>query len=359
MSDSPKVSIIIPVYNQRGFTDLCLKYVRRHSPEGFFECMVVDNGSTDSTPDVLGALGAPFMSVRNDENLGFAHACNQGANQCRGEYFLFLNNDTAPHANWLTELVRSIEEHPDRAMAGSQLLFPDHNIQHAGVVFDFSHTPYHLYTDCPKSLEGANKEREFNAVTGACMMVRREVFLEQGGFDTRYENCLEDIDFCLKVRQSGKKIVYSPKSVLTHFEARSEGRRQMEAKAKELFLSIWEDKIEQDDLDFLVPDGMRIKIPPGKAFEFITETEQDVLMSQKKSSGLLHLKAGRIKEALPIYTELFMEFPYDSGVLEAMGDISGRAGDKEQGGFFYGMALKIAPDNMVLAQKMENLNAAQ
>ncbi|MEW6248547.1 MAG: glycosyltransferase [Nitrospirota bacterium] len=233
-------SIIIPVWNKVELTRRCLEALATTPDEPRWEVIIVDNGSTDGTSALLAELGGDVRIIRNDENLGFAKACNQGAKAARGRYLVFLNNDTIPQSGWLEALVREVEEHADVAVVGSKLLYPDGTIQHAGVAF--SHvwfTPYHLYQGCPADLPAVNRRREFQAVTAACMLVRREVFDEVGGFDEGYRNGFEDVDLCLKVRERGWKIVYQPKSVLYHLESQTPGRKAHDADNSRLFLTRW------------------------------------------------------------------------------------------------------------------------
>jgi len=247
---------------------------------------------------------------------------------------VFLNNDTVPHRGWLEALVNSIEENPGVGAAGSLLLFPDNRVQHAGVVFDFSCTPYHIYADCDSQIECVNTSREINAVTGACLLVRREAFDKVGGFDESYLNCLEDIDLCMKLRHNKYKIIYCPGSKVTHFESRSETRRENEQAAKNLFLERWEKEIKQDDLDSLIPDNMRLRVLSNGLFSFHTKQEQENLIGLQRDRGLLLLKSGKVNEAYPILRDLFLEYPYDEGLLRAMSEISEKSGASEQAKLF-------------------------
>jgi GT2 family glycosyltransferase/Flp pilus assembly protein TadD len=223
-------SIIIPVCNKAELTRQCLIQLAATTTDVSYELIVVDNASTDGTTELLNGLKGDVQVIRNDRNLGFAKACNQGARAARGTYVVFLNNDTVPLTNWLKPLVSEVEEHPEVGVVGSKLLFADGTVQHAGVVFQRSQLcPYHIYRRQPSDLPAVNQRREFQVVTGACMLVRKDLFDAVGMFDEGYRNGFEDVDLCLKIRDKGHHIVYQPRSVLYHLESQTPGRKEHEA----------------------------------------------------------------------------------------------------------------------------------
>jgi GT2 family glycosyltransferase len=221
----PLVSIIIPVFNKWEYTAKCLTAIEQNTRDVAYELIVVDNASSDETPQALSRLGNIRLQS-NADNLGFAKASNQGAGMARGRYLMFLNNDTEPTAGWLSALVRMMESDPQIAMVGSKLLYPDGTIQHGGVAFSYAGPlpigPFHLHLRLPAS---ASTERlSLRAVTAACMLLRPEVYRTVGGFDEGYINGYEDVDLCLKVWKTGAKIVYTPDSVVVHHESKTDGR---------------------------------------------------------------------------------------------------------------------------------------
>ncbi len=223
---SYQCSIIIPVWNNAALTQQCLTALAQVTEGVTFEVVVVDNGSTDGVEDFLRALGGDVQVIRNQENLGFAKACNQGAQAARGEHLVFLNNDTIPLKGWLSALIEEVRTHADVAVVGSKLLYEDGTIQHAGVAFSREwFMPYHLYRGVEAHARQVSRRRELQCVTAACMLVRRNVFEQVGGFDEGYRNGFEDVDLCLKVREQQWKIVYQPQSVLYHLESRTPGRK--------------------------------------------------------------------------------------------------------------------------------------
>lgn len=220
------VSIIIPVFNKVELTRQCLVALAEVTEGVDYEVIVVDDGSTDGTQEFVKTLGGDVQIIRNAHNSGFAKSCNRGAAAARGRYLVFLNNDTIPLKGWLSELVKEVEAHSEVAAVGSKLLYPDGTIQHAGVVFSkLFFSPYHIYNGFRGDHPVVNRRREFDSVTAACVLFRREAFDSVGGFDEGYRNSFEDVDLCLKVREKGWHVVYQPASVLYHLESQSPGRK--------------------------------------------------------------------------------------------------------------------------------------
>ncbi len=226
----PKVSIIIPVFNKVELTRKCVEEIQKNTPEELYELIIVDNGSTDGTKEFLKWLETNFKNVKiiiNEKNLGFAKACNQGANVASTDYLLFLNNDTEPLKGWLEPLLYVMEHDNLVGAVGSKLLFPDGTIQHAGVIIVKDQKlgdplgGRHIYYGKPSDLPEANQMRTYQALTGACLLIRKSAFNEVGGFDEEYWNGYEDVDLCFKLQEMGWKLVYQPKSVVIHYESQS------------------------------------------------------------------------------------------------------------------------------------------
>jgi GT2 family glycosyltransferase/SAM-dependent methyltransferase/tetratricopeptide (TPR) repeat protein len=233
-------SIIIPVWNRLDLTEQCLVKLAAVTRGCEYEVIIVDNGSTDRTPEFLATLSGDVRIIRNGENLGFAVACNQGAKLAQGRYLVFLNNDTIPLEGWLTALVHEVEASPDVAVVGSKLLYADGSIQHGGVAFSWLYgTAYHLYLRVQADAPLVNRRREIQAVTAACMLVRREAFERVGGFDEGFRNGFEDVDLCLKIRDQGGRIIYQPQSTLYHLESQTPGRKAHERENVKRFLTRW------------------------------------------------------------------------------------------------------------------------
>jgi GT2 family glycosyltransferase/Flp pilus assembly protein TadD/2-polyprenyl-3-methyl-5-hydroxy-6-metoxy-1,4-benzoquinol methylase len=219
-------SIIIPVWNKLDLTAQCLKALAGVTTEPSYEVIVVDNASTDGSAEFLASLSGDVRVIQNQENLGFAKACNQGARVARGKYLVFLNNDTIPLKGWLKALVSEVEAYPEVGIVGSKLLYEDGTIQHAGVVLNRAEgLPYHIYKGFSGDSPVVNQRREYQVVTAACLLIRRSLFMELGGFDEGFRNGFEDVDLCLKAGERGSHVVYQPRSVLYHLESQTPGRK--------------------------------------------------------------------------------------------------------------------------------------
>ncbi len=183
---TPVVSVIIPAFNKWEYTFKCLMAVANNTRDVDHEVIVVDNASSDDTAQALPLLDGIRLQ-RNEKNLGFAKACNQGAAMARGKYLMFLNNDTEVRAGWLSSMVKILDGEPDVAMVGSKLLFPDGTLQHAGVVFAYAAplpvNPFHLNYRRPESMgsEAAHAPRGHRGVhAGAPRGLRRRRRIRRG-----------------------------------------------------------------------------------------------------------------------------------------------------------------------------------
>ena len=254
-------SIIIPVWNRLELTRDCLTALSQIKDQPEYEVIIVDNSSTDGTKEFLAELKGDVQIIRNEKNEGFAKACNQGARAARGQYLVFLNNDTIPQSGWLSSLVSEVDAQPEVGVVGSKLLYPDGTVQHAGVVRDLEHRlPYHIYKSFAGDHPAVNQRREFQIVTAACLLIRRSLFEEVGGFDEGYVNGFEDADLCLKVRERGYAVVYQPRSVVLHLESQTAGRKVHDDTNAIRFLDRWEGQwwAADEDLHFYV-SGYKLK----------------------------------------------------------------------------------------------------
>lgn len=219
----PRASIVIPVYNQFAHTLACLRALAAHPPCASFEVIVVDDGSSDETEASLPQV-AGLHYHRRAVNGGFIAACNDGASLARGDYLVFLNNDTIPQPDWLDALLHTFDEHPDCGLAGAQLLYPDGRLQEAGgVVFaDGSAWNYGRF-ESPDDPRFAFV-READYCSGAALAVPRKLFAGLGGFDTRYAPAyFEDTDLAFSVRHAGFSTLYQPASRVVHMEGTTSG----------------------------------------------------------------------------------------------------------------------------------------
>lgn len=227
----PRASIVIPLFNRCDLTVACLQAIESATDPDLYEVVIVDNASTDATGELLDALAGDVTIIRNAENAGFARACNQGAAAATGEVLVFLNNDTEVTPGWLDGLLVAFDEEPSIGVAGARLLFPDGTLQHAGMLLveraDLGlFEGRHRWLGQPADTPGADQPAVLQAVTGAVLAIRAEVFAAVDGFDEGYWNCFEDVDLCLKAGAAGWHVVYVPWSVVVHHESQSGPERR-------------------------------------------------------------------------------------------------------------------------------------
>ncbi|HEX7569799.1 MAG TPA: glycosyltransferase [Verrucomicrobiae bacterium] len=267
------VSIVIPVLNNFEMTKQCLEAIERTGGLVSAEIIVVDNASTDGTPEFLReAKGKGRLNfIRNEANQGFARACNQGAALAHGGLLLFLNNDTMPVPGWLDALLTAAKR-PHIGVAGAKLLYPNKTIQHAGIGW-INGVPDHPHRHAQPLAPEVNTPRELDMVTGACLMIHRDLFLQLAGFDESYRNGVEDIDLCLRARAAGRKVVYEPKAVVYHLEGQSAGRFDHVNENLRLFFSRWGKSFDRQK-NFVVPQLAKV-IPASRSLFLEKNTAND------------------------------------------------------------------------------------
>jgi GT2 family glycosyltransferase/glycosyltransferase involved in cell wall biosynthesis len=322
-TSAPTVSIVIPVWNKLPFTRQCLDRIWRNTGAAVtWEVIVVDNGSSDGTREHFeggGALPGPVVYHRNPTNLGFARGNNIGARLARGRYLLFLNNDTLVQPGWLEEMVRLAERDPAVGVVGIKQLFPyTGTIHHTGIVFTAGGIPQHLYPHADARLPHVNKQREYQAVTGACLLIPKDLFERCGQFDDGYLNGYEDVDLCLAVRRAGRKVVCCTSAFIYHYGQITEGRTLDDDANARRFAEKWKGTLRVDEGDYLRQDAADLsRASRGRparpaadpdALYFLDDLSQgsalawavaDLVLALKRRGAAVHLKAGPLTKTLP------------------------------------------------------------
>jgi GT2 family glycosyltransferase len=248
----PLVSIIIPTRDNWRLLERCLRSLELRTGYRRFEVLIVDNDSRD--PETRNFLGrVKHRVVPFSEPFNFARMNNYAAAAAQGEHLVFLNDDTeALSAGWLETMLEH-SQRPEVGAVGARLLFPNRTIQHAGVVIGIHGKAGHAFwgfpADHPGYYDFARVIRNYSAVTGACLMMRRTVFEEMAGFDEAFDISYNDVDLCLRLRQRGYLIVYTPYAVLFHHQSASRGPYDAEKdrKYEDLLRHRWNHLFEAGD----------------------------------------------------------------------------------------------------------------
>ena len=233
------VSIIIPTKDLADTLDVCLKSIFTKTSYPNFEVIVIDNGSTEAKTTRCLELWQQqqpdrFKYYSYDVPFNYSQINNYGVSKANGDYLLFLNNDTeVVTQDWLSAMVEQAQR-PSIGAVGSLLLYPDDTIQHAGVVLGIGgvagHSHKHLHVSQSGYISQAVSINNYSAVTGACMMCRREVFEAVAGFEEKLAIAFNDVDLCLKIASSGYRNIYLPHVKLYHYESKSRGYEDTRAK---------------------------------------------------------------------------------------------------------------------------------
>lgn len=257
---NPLVSIIIPNKDEKDSLKLCIDSIKKKTTYSNYEIVIVENNST--TTEIFDY----YKELEKEKNIrvvtwerefNYSAINNFGVKHANGELILFLNNDVEVLSDhWMEELVANTQR-PEVGITGVKLLYPDGTIQHAGTVIGIGGIAGHMLVgmkgDRSGYLNKAVTQMNYSAVTAACMMMKRSVFEELGGFEEQLAVAFNDVDLCLRTVASGHLVVYNPYVELRHYESKSRGAEDSEEKVCrfqneiEFMRTRWEDLLKQGD----------------------------------------------------------------------------------------------------------------
>jgi O-antigen biosynthesis protein len=297
-SDTPDVSIIIPVHNKFSVTYDCLDSITKAPSDRTFEIIIADDCSDDETLLAALVFAGAVRIVRNTSNLGFVRTCNAGAALARGRYLFFLNNDTLVKPGWLDELVQTFEQVPNVGIAGSKLLFPDGKLQEAGGIIWRLGDGWNWGRGRDPNDPAFSFLRDADWVSGAALMIERPLFEQLGGFDEYYAPAYyEDTDLAFRVRALGKRVVVQPASEIVHLEGVSAGtdtsgpgmkRFQVVNHAK--FYRRWKDTLVTHRLNGQQPEMEAERLVRQRAY-FIDDTVPTPDQDAGSNAAVEHMRA--------------------------------------------------------------------
>jgi GT2 family glycosyltransferase len=249
----PKVSIIMPTKDHAHLLKSCIESIERLTTYRNYEILIIDNDSTE--PATLEYLAkTPHRVIPFREEYNYSRINNLGVSQSKGEYVLLLNDDTEVISGEWLEAMLEHAQRPEVGAVGAKLIYPDGRVQHAGVVTGVGHSwmrgvATHAYQFYPSDASGhmgtLATTTNYNAVTAACMMVRKGVYEEVGGLDENLRVSFDDVDLCLRIRERGYLVVYTPHAELYHHETMT--RKKVDTPAEVLYMrERWEGKLDAD-----------------------------------------------------------------------------------------------------------------
>ncbi len=257
----PMVSVVIPNKDHSEDLDLCLQSILSKTTYPNYEIVIVENNSVeDETFAYYKKIEAEHSNIHVvywEHEFNYSSINNFGVEYTKGEYLLFLNNDTEViNGDWMDEMVGYCQRE-DVGIVGARLYYSDDTIQHAGVVVGFGGIAGHTFIGQSRFDYGyfarAMLTQDYSAVTAACMMTKKTLFKQVGGFTEELRVAFNDIDFCMKIRALDKLVVYNSAVELYHYESKSRGLEDTPEKIKrfngeiEIFRKRWPEILKNGD----------------------------------------------------------------------------------------------------------------
>ena len=258
---NPLISVIIPNKDHTDDLDVCLKSLYEKSSYKNFEVIIVENNSTEKeTFEYYERVKQQYENLNVVTWTGifnYSAINNFGVNYAKGEYILLLNNDVEILNDNCLEEMLMFAQRKDVGAVGAKLYYSDDTVQHAGVILGLGGTAGHAHKHFGRSHPGymarASIAQNLTACTAACLMMRRDVFDEVGGLDESFEVAFNDVDLCMKIREKGYLVVFTPYAELYHYESKSRGNDSTPEKLERFrgeidrFKEKWQKQLDDGD----------------------------------------------------------------------------------------------------------------
>ena len=341
VENTPKVSIVIPTRDNLALLKSCVESIERLTTYPNYEILIVDNDSTD--PKTVQYLAStPHRVLEFREPFNHSRINNAGVSRSEGEYVLLLNDDTEViSAGWLEAMLEHAQR-PEVGAVGAKLVYPDGRIQHAGVLTGVggawgpgvaTHSHQFYPSTAPGYLRSIAVITNYSAVTAACMLLRKSVFEEIGGFDE--ENLrvsFNDVDLCLRIRAQGYRIVYTPYTELLHHESVSRGYKGDPAEI--LYMRTrWGEVLDKDP--YLNPNfskgsgDFNLRADMLRPRVLLPETERPQEDSEALFKDALMAQGEKLKEYIETQ-QAFTRGTYRTALVPARGDKGLRIPPREE-----------------------------
>lgn len=258
---NPKVSIVIPNKDYVKTLKVCINSIKKLTTYENYEIIIVENNSEENETfeyykkiDGKDKIKVVYFP---EKEFNYSKIINFGVKNSTGDYIVQLNNDTELLTpNWLQEMI-GFAQRDDVGAVGAELFYPDNTIQHAGIIIGIGGVAGHVFKNLPKGIHGYFSKdamiQNLSAVTAACIMTPKSIYDEVGYMDEKFKVAFNDVDFCLKIRQTGKLIVYNPYVQFTHYESKSRGFEDTPEKKKRFqsevdrFHDKWQSVLDKGD----------------------------------------------------------------------------------------------------------------
>lgn len=258
---NPLISVIIPNKDHTDDLDICLKSLYEKSSYKNFEVIIVENNSTEKETfeyyETLTQKHGNIKIVTWKGNFNYSAINNFGVNYAKGEFILLLNNDVEIINGSCLEEMLMFAQRKDVGAVGAKLYYSDNTVQHAGVILGLGGTAGHAHKHFGRSHPGymarASIAQNLTACTAACLMMRLDVFDEVGGLDESFEVAFNDVDLCMKIREKGYLVVFTPYAELYHYESKSRGNDSTPEKLERFrgeidrFKEKWQKQLDDGD----------------------------------------------------------------------------------------------------------------